>query len=152
MRIPAALLALTTDQLSTQRHGTHVGREGSTVAVEPGTIAQGRVVRLQDFGAFVEIAPNVTGLVHISEVHRDFVENIHAYLTEGQDVTVKILQIKDDGRIDLSIKRADPDWEEDQPRRSTNRVDKEFNQRLRKFMHQSDMIQGEVRRRRRARQ
>ena len=111
---------------------------------------QGKVVRLQDFGAFVEIAPEVTGLVHISEVHRDFVDNIHAYLTENQQVDVKVLQIKDDGRIDLSIKRADPDWQEE-PRR-TNRVDKDFNQRLRKFMHQSDMIQGEVRRRRRARQ
>ena len=122
------------------------------MAVEPGTVVKGRVVRLQDFGAFVEIAPDVTGLVHISEVHRDFVENIHAYLTEGQEVDVKILQIKDDGRIDLSIKRAAPDWEDEQPRRTGNRVDKEFNQRLRKFMHQSDMIQGEVRRRRRARQ
>lgn len=120
------------------------------MSVQPGSVVQGKVVRLQDFGAFVEIGPDVTGLVHISEVHRDFVENIHAYLTEGQQVDVKVLQIKDDGRIDLSIKRADPDWQ-DEPRR-TNRVDKDFNQRLRKFMHQSDMIQGEVRRRRRARQ
>jgi len=90
--------------------------------------------------------------VHISEVHRDFVENIHAYLTEGQDVEVKVVGIKDDGRIDLSIKRADPSWEEETHRRQTTKLDKEFNQRLRKFMHQSDMIQGEVRRRRRARQ
>ena len=122
------------------------------VAVEPGTVVTGKVVRLQDFGAFVEIAPDVTGLVHISEVHRDFVENIHAYLTEGQQIDVKILQIKDDGRVDLSIKRAEPDWEEEQPRRTSSRVDKDFNQRLRKFMHQSDMIQGEVRRRKRSHQ
>ncbi len=131
----------------------HADREGSKVSVEPGSIVPGKVVRLHDFGAFVEIAPDVTGLVHISEVHRDFVENIHAYLTEGQDVEVKVLQIKDDGRIDLSIKRAEPDWEEESaPRRASSKVDKDFNQRLRKFMHQSDMIQGEVRRRRRARQ
>jgi S1 RNA binding domain protein len=123
------------------------------VSVQPGTIVNGKVVRLHDFGAFVEIEPDVTGLVHISEIHRDFVENIHAYLTEGQDVQVKVLQIKDDGRIDLSIKRAESDWEEEgNTRRSSSRVDKDFNQRLRKFMHQSDMIQGEVRRRRRARQ
>ncbi|MDP8969945.1 MAG: S1 RNA-binding domain-containing protein [Actinomycetota bacterium] len=121
------------------------------MVVQPGSIVTGKVVRLQDFGAFVEVEPGVTGLVHISEVHRDFVENIHAYLTEGQDVTVKVVGIKDDGRIDLSIKRADPSWEEDTQRRTT-KLDKEFNQRLRKFMHQSDMIQGEVRRRRRARQ
>lgn len=123
------------------------------MSVQPGTIVNGKVVRLHDFGAFVELAPDVTGLVHISEVHRDFVENIHAYLTEGQEVKVKVLQIKDDGRIDLSIKRAEGDWEEEgAPRRSSSRVDKDFNQRLRKFMHQSDMIQGEVRRRKRSRQ
>ena len=121
-------------------------------AITPGAVGAGRVVRLHDYGAFVEIAPDITGLVHISEVHRDFVENIHAYLSEGQDVRVKVLAIKDDGRIDLSIKRADPSWEEEQQRRQTSKPDKEFNQRLRKFMHQSDMIQGEVRRRRRARQ
>ena len=122
------------------------------MSVQPDSIVTGKVVRLHDFGAFVEIAPDVTGLVHISEVHRDFVENIHAYLTEGQEVTVKVMAIKDDGRVDLSIKRADPTWEEEIQRRQGTKVDKEFNSRLRKFMHQSDMIQGEVRRRKRARQ
>jgi predicted RNA-binding protein with RPS1 domain len=121
------------------------------VTVQPGEILSGKVVRLHDFGAFVEIEPDVTGLVHISEVDRDFVENIHAYLTEGQDVEVKVVGVKDDGRIDLSIKRADPSWEEETQRRP-GKVDKDFNQRLRKFMHQSDMIQGEVRRRRRSHQ
>ncbi len=124
------------------------------VAVQPGMIVNGKVVRLEDFGAFVELEPDTTGLVHISEVHRDFVENIHAYLSEGQQVQVKVLAVKDDGKIDLSIKQADPSWEEERGggRRGGNRVDKEFNQRLRKFMHQSDMIQGEVRRRLRSRQ
>ncbi len=131
---------------------THGHREGSKVPVQPGSIVSGKVVRLHDFGAFVELSPDVTGLVHISEVHRDFVENIHAYLTEGQEVQVKVLQIKDDGRIDLSIKRAEEDWEEEGQRRTSSRVDKDFNQRLRKFMHQSDMIQGEVRRRKRSHQ
>lgn len=122
------------------------------VTVTPGTVVTGKVVRLHDFGAFVEIDSETTGLVHISEVHRDFVENIHAYLTEGQQVTVKVMAIKDDGRIDLSIKRAEPDWEDEIQRRQSTRPDKEFNSRLRKFMHQSDMIQGEVRRRKRQRQ
>lgn len=122
------------------------------MTAQPGSIVRGKVVRLHDFGAFVEIAPDETGLVHISEIDRDFVENIHAYLSEGQEVDVKVVAIKDDGRIDLSIKRADPEWEEEIQRRHTTKPDKEFNQRLRKFMHQSDMIQGEVRRRRRSHQ
>jgi S1 RNA binding domain protein len=122
------------------------------VSVQPGSIVTGKVVRLHDFGAFVQLDEETTGLVHISEVDRDFVENIHAYLTEGQQVSVKVIAIKDDGRVDLSIKRADPTWEDEQQRRSSTKIDKEFNQRLRKFMHQSDMIQGEVRRRRRSRQ
>ena len=120
--------------------------------VQPGNVVIGKVVRLHDFGAFVEIEEGTTGLVHISEVHRDFVENIHAYLTEAQMVTVKVVAIKEDGRIDLSIKRADPTWEDEVQRRQTTKPDKEFNQRLRKFMHQSDMIQGEVRRRKRSHQ
>ena len=122
------------------------------MSAQPGSIVTGKVVRLHDFGAFVQLDDETTGLVHISDVDRDYVENIHAYLTEGQQVSVKVLAIKDDGRVDLSIKRADPAWEDEQVRRSSTKIDKEFNQRLRKFMHQSDMIQGEVRRRRRSRQ
>lgn len=122
------------------------------MSVQVGDVVTGKVARLHDFGAFVQVDEETTGLVHISEVHRDFVENIHAYLTEGQDVIVRVMAIKEDGRIDLSIKRAEDDWEEEVQRRQTVRPDKEFNQRLRKFMHQSDMIQGEVRRRKRSRQ
>lgn len=122
------------------------------MSVQVGDVVTGKVARLHDFGAFVQVDEETTGLVHISEVHRDFVENIHAYLTEGQDVVVRVMAIKEDGRIDLSIKRAEDDWEEEVQRRQTVRPDKEFNQRLRKFMHQSDMIQGEVRRRKRSRQ
>lgn len=122
------------------------------MSVQIGDVVTGKVVRLHDFGAFVEVDAETTGLVHISEVHKDFVENIHAYLTEGQEVVVRVMAIKEDGRVDLSIKRAEVDWEDEVQRRQTVRPDKEFNQRLRKFMHQSDMIQGEVRRRKRSRQ
>ena len=120
------------------------------VSAQEGDVVTGKVVKLQDFGAFVEIDDQTTGLVHISEVSREFVDNIHAYLTEGQEVQVKVVGIKDDGRIDLSIKRADPEWSDEARPRPTAKVDKEFNQRLRKFMHQSDMIQGEVRKRKRS--
>lgn len=121
-------------------------------------IVYGQVARLVDFGAFVDISAGpgggtVTGLVHVSEVDTGFVENIYAHLAEGAIVRVKVLSMGEDGKIGLSIKQADPSWEDmsdlDRPRRST--IDKDFDRRLRKFMHNSQSIQGEARRQRRSR-
>ena len=122
--------------------------------IQEGDIVKGTVVRLEDYGAFVEVPvtgdQKVTGLVHVSEVDRDFVENIYAYLTEAQEIEVRVIAIKEDGKIDLSIKQADPTWEpEPPPRRS--KLDKDFDKRLRRFMHVSQMIQGEARRQRESR-
>ena len=131
------------------------GSRRSIYLIQEGDIVKGTVVRLEEYGAFVEIPlgagdQRATGLVHVSEVARDFVENIYAYLTEGQEVEVRVIAIKDDGKIDLSIKQADPEWEpEPPPRRS--KLDKDFDKRLRRFMHVSQMIQGEARRQREAR-
>lgn len=117
----------------------------------PGLLVDGQIAKLVDFGAFVDIptgAGVVTGLVHVSEVAPGFVDNIYAEIGEGDDVRVKVLTIGDDGKIGLSIKQADPAWEEmaelDRPVRS--KIDKDFDRRLRKFMHGSQSIQGEVRR------
>lgn len=124
--------------------------------IEPGQIVKGTVVRLEEYGAFVEVRPEgsapVTGLVHVSEVDVQFVENIYAHLTEGQEVEVRVLAVRDDGKVELSIKQVDADWQEDQPptvRKS--RLDKDFDKRLRKFMHKSQTIQGERRRQQRGR-
>ena len=122
-----------------------------------GNIVKGTVVRLEEFGAFVDVPLAegsdriVTGLVHVSEVSSDYVENIYAYLTEGQEVEVKVLALKDDGKVDLSIKQADPDYEEEPPPIKRGRIDKDFDRRLRRFMHSSQMIQGEARRQREGR-
>jgi len=120
-----------------------------------GQIVKGKVVRLEEYGAFVEVQTEdggvVTGLVHVSEVDADFVENIYAYLAEGDEVDVKILDVKDDGKVDLSIKRADPDWQDEESVNLRSKLDKDFNKRLRRFMHKSQMIQGEARRQRRGR-
>lgn len=112
-------------------------------------------MRIEEYGAFVEVkAPDgtvITGLVHVSEVDADFVDNIYAFLAEGDEVDVKILDIKDDGKIDLSIKRADPEWEDEETPQLRSKLDKDFNKRLRRFMHKSQMIQGEARRQKRGR-
>ena len=119
-----------------------------------GEIVKGKVVRLEEYGAFVEVTIGtqvVTGLVHVSEVALDYVENIYAYLAEGDEVDVKILDVKDDGKVDLSIKRADPAWEDEESVNLRSKLDKDFNKRLRRFMHKSQMIQGEARRQKRGR-
>lgn len=75
---------------------------------EVGAILEGKVTSLTDFGAFVELESGKTGMVHISEVSASYVKNIRDFLQEGQTVKVKVLSIADNGRINLSIKKAQP--------------------------------------------
>ena len=73
-----------------------------------GTIISGKVTAITKFGAFVSLPGGKSGLVHISEVAAAFVSDVHDYLTEGQEVTVKILAITPEGKINLSVKQALP--------------------------------------------
>ena len=75
--------------------------------VEVGSILEGKVTGITNFGAFVEIGDNQTGMVHISEVASTYVKEIKDFLTEGQTVKVKVMSIGDDGKISLSIKKAE---------------------------------------------
>ena len=74
---------------------------------EVGKIYEGKVTGITKFGAFVELEPGVTGMVHISEVANTFVNEIKDHLTEGQAVKVKVLSVSDEGKISLSIKKAE---------------------------------------------
>ncbi|MGN0643253.1 MAG: S1 RNA-binding domain-containing protein [Huintestinicola sp.] len=71
-----------------------------------GKIYEGKVTGITKFGAFVELEPGTTGMVHISEVANTFVNEIKDHLTEGQQVKVKVLAVSEDGKISLSIKKA----------------------------------------------
>ena len=89
--------------------------------IEAGTVLEGRVTGIKPFGAFVELEPGVSGLVHISEVSAGFVENIADVLQLGQNVKVKVLSVSPEGKIALSIRKAQPAPEaaekrEDRPR------------------------------------
>ena len=75
--------------------------------LEVGAIVSGKVTGIAKFGAFVEIAPKKTGLVHISEISNDFVRDIADYFKEGQIINVKILSISPSGKIELSAKQAE---------------------------------------------
>ena len=72
-----------------------------------GTILEGKVKSITNFGAFVSLPENKTGMVHISEVANAYVSDIRALLTEGQDVKVVIIG-NENGKINLSIKRLEP--------------------------------------------
>ena len=75
-----------------------------TADVEVGMIYEGKVAKLMDFGAFVTILPGKDGLVHISQISRERVENVGDKLREGEVVRVKVLEVDKQGRIRLSMK------------------------------------------------
>ncbi len=76
--------------------------------LEVGSVVEGKVIGITKFGAFVELAPGKTGMVHISEVANTYVKDISDHVSEGQTVKVKILRVAEDGKISLSIKKALP--------------------------------------------
>ena len=88
--------------------------------LEVGTIVEGKVTGITKFGAFVSLPEGKSGMVHISEVANAYVSDIHDHLSEGQTVKVKIIGFTPDGKINLSIKKAEP-----QPQRPAERRDNE---------------------------
>ena len=80
--------------------------------LEIGAVTEGKVTGITKFGAFVEIKKGVTGLVHISEISKSYVEDISKVLKIGDIVKVKILS-RDDKKLNLSIKKAQENLEQD---------------------------------------
>ncbi|MBR4289610.1 MAG: S1 RNA-binding domain-containing protein [Oscillospiraceae bacterium] len=72
-----------------------------------GTVLEGKIKSITNFGAFVSLPENKTGMVHISEVANAYVSDIRAHLTEGQDVKVVVIG-NENGKVNLSIKRLEP--------------------------------------------
>ena len=77
-----------------------------TAEIEVGAIYSGRVERIVDFGAFVNILPGKDGLVHISQISERRIENVTDELSEGQEVLVKVLDVDNRGRVKLSMKEV----------------------------------------------
>ena len=75
--------------------------------LEVGSILEGKVTTITKFGAFVALPGGKSGLVHISEIANQFVNDVHDFLQEGQEVKVKVLSTEG-GKINLSIKKALP--------------------------------------------
>ena len=127
-----------------------------------GAILEGKVKTITNFGAFIALPENKTGLVHISEVANTFVSDIRQHLTEGQDVKVMVIST-DGGKINLSIKRLEarpqrentprgdfrkegtPSPNQNRPARTAptpppapKTADQLFEEKLKQFMSESD--------------
>ena len=119
-----------------------------------GAILEGKVKSITNFGAFIALPENKTGLVHISEVANTFVSDVRQHLTEGQDVKVMVIGTEN-GKLNLSIKRLEAKPQrENTPRREAapqNRApkaptpppapktaDQLFEEKLKAFMSESD--------------
>ena len=92
-----------------------------------GDIVEGKITTITSFGVFVDIGDGKSGMVHISEVAKNYVNDINEHVKTNDVVKVKVLNIGDDGKISLSIKRALPPEKknEDAPRREKKPVAKQ---------------------------
>ena len=81
--------------------------EEITVGPQVDKIYEGRVVKIMDFGAFVSITASQDGLVHISQISEERVNNVSDVLTEGDVVKVKVLEVDKQGRVKLTMKNLD---------------------------------------------
>ncbi len=127
--------------------------------LEVGSILTGKVTGITKFGAFITLAPGRSGLVHISEIANTYVSDVSDFLSEGQEVKVKVLSVDEAGRVNLSIKQALPPPEKKPQRqfeqrkpgmaeRRSSRVptppaepvsaDAAFEDKLKRFMQDSD--------------
>ena len=131
------------------------------MALEIGSVVEGKVSSIAKFGAFVLLPEGKSGLVHISEIANAFVSDVSEFVQVGQSVKVRILNVSEDGKINLSIKRAEEQTgsaaaraprparrpESERPRENaappTGEVaprseNQEFEDKLKKFMQESD--------------
>ncbi len=124
-----------------------------------GAILEGKIKSITNFGAFVTLPENKTGLVHISEVSNTYVSDIREHLAEGQDVKVMVISLEN-GKVNLSIKRLEPKPQRESSPRTNFRTapagqprvsrtaptpppapktaDQLFEERLKAFMSESD--------------
>ena len=113
--------------------------------LELGAVIAGKVTGITKFGAFVTVAPGKSGLVHISEIASTYVNDVRDHLTEGQEVTVKIIGMDQSGRMNLSIKATTMPPQEETRRRPQPQAraleeasEPSFEDKLKRFMQDSD--------------
>lgn len=88
------------------------------MSIEVGSIVEGKVVKITNFGAFVELPAGEKGLIHISEIANSYVKNVSDFLKENDVVKVKVIAVKGDGKLDFSIKQLEEKPQSLNPQRS----------------------------------
>ena len=107
------------------------------MSIEVGNKLKGKITGIKKFGAFVELPEGKSGLVHISEVADNYVENVEDHLSVGDEVEVKVLSIADDGKISLSIKKA-KEQRRPKPAPKKESTPEDFEKRLSNFLKDSE--------------
>src|SRR5699024_9198636 len=104
------------------------------MSIEVGSKSQGKVTGVTNSGACVELEKDKTGVVHISEVADTYVKDINEHLTVGDEIKVKVINVEDDGKIGLSIKKA-----KDRPvrQRNTKERTENFESKMNRFLKDS---------------
>lgn len=106
--------------------------------VEQGSILEGVVTGITNFGAFIELPGGETGLVHISEIAAVYVKDINEFLKLNDKVKVKVISVDPRGKIGLSIKQANPSAPSGGRSNHRRKFDLSFEDKLAKFMKESD--------------
>ncbi|MFH1552394.1 MAG: polyribonucleotide nucleotidyltransferase [Candidatus Omnitrophota bacterium] len=83
--------------------------KGITAEPEVGKVYDGRITKLMNFGAFCEFLPGQEGLIHVSELSKEYVKDVASVVKEGQEVKVKLIKVDEQNRINLSIKQVEED-------------------------------------------
>ncbi|MBR2179613.1 MAG: S1 RNA-binding domain-containing protein [Selenomonadaceae bacterium] len=142
------------------------------MVIEVGSVVDGVVSRITNFGAFVDIEGGKNGLIHISEISDVYVRDVHDFLSEGDKVQTKVISIDERGKIALSLKqmkkqeqetaeresdissrnrfsrneRSDQRFERGENKRPVRQLSASFEDKLSKFMKDSDERQADIKR------
>lgn len=123
------------------------------MAIELGSVVEGKVTRIMNFGAFVELEEKQVGLIHISEVADEYVNSVSDFLKEGDTIQAKVISIDTNGKIALSIKKLKQQQKQEAERqfrnakgkpagrgdfKSNRQTSASFEDKLSKFLKDSD--------------
>ncbi len=119
------------------------------MSVKAGQIVEGTVTAIKNFGVFVKVEGEGEGLVHVSKIANGYVKDPNEYLSVGQKVKVKVLNVGENGKMDLSIKDAGEVIKKKESSQPKDKEDKQsdFEQKMSKFLKESQQKSSDLKKR-----